>query len=297
MQPHVNVARAFQALFDGLRQHSRVAVGADVRDDDRLLFEGAFRFAPRGVAVDGFGHMAVQYRAVAGQDQADVEALDALEGGGHVGLFEGADDAVKVVFERVQIARLVRHGASEDRRVAVVGAEGVAGDEGFVLLDVAEHGVRPVEVGQRHERKRLSAEGKPVPVFDRNAFKVTVDDVLEKPERRGSADDLNVRVQVQQVLDGARVVGLGVADDDVIDRPYIHQARKGRHVLVQEHVLGGLDQGGLFSPLQHVGVVGGAVPGFHDDVKHGKVRVEYAAIGESVRQRECLHRKAPFRTF
>ena len=294
MHPDLDVSRVPQALFNRLGQLPGVAIGADVGDDDRLLRKRAVRLAPFCIEVDDLAHMAVQHRAVAGQDHLDVEILDPFKRRRHVRPLEWANDAVKVVPERFQIAFLVLKGAPEDPRVAKVRTKGIAGDERLVLFEVGEHGVRPVQVGQRHERERLAAQFQPVPVLDRDALEVAVDDVLQKAQRRGRGDDLDVGVQPKEVLDGARVVGLGMADDDVVDFRNIRKARDRLHVVVQELMLCGLNQRGLLRALEHIGVVGGAVLGLHDDVEDRKARVQHAAVGQSFRQLERIHRMSSF---
>ena len=294
VQLHLKVAAGFQALGDLLRQLGGVAVGTDVGDDHFFGLVGLDRAAPLLVLGVQVLQVAVQHGAVARADHDRLDLLPhAVEGVGHVGLLEGAQDVVEIVLRGPHVPLVVRHRTAEDAVVGVVGAEGVAGHQHAVLLNAGVDGIRPVEAGDGVEADGLVAQAQGIALPHHHGVEVPVDDVPQEGDGRGGADDLDVGIDVQQFFDAAGVVRLRVVHDDVLDVLHRRDLLHRLQIVVEELGLGGLKQCGLFAALQDVGVVGGAELGVHDDVEHPQVLVQNAHPVQAVVEFQGLHRKTP----
>ena len=282
-------AGVLYALCDDFRQLLGIAVGADIGHDHQFLFLLCGSLAPLAVPAEDLVEMRVQNGAVAAADVLDLQILNALQGVVHVGIGEGADDAVKVVFGGVGVACLVRHGGSDDAFRGIVGAEGVAGEEGLHFRHIGIHGVRPVEVGQDHELQGLVPQGQGHAVGDGDAVEILVDDVLEELDGGAGGHHGDVGVHIQQLFDGSGVVGLRMVHDQVVDLGYGSDGFDVAHHLVEEGELGRLEESRLLAALQQVGIVGGAVSGLHNDVKNTQLGIQDAGPVQVLFDSESFH--------
>ena len=212
---------------------------------------------------------------MAGADHLQLQRTHPLQGIQHEAL-EGADDAVVVILGGLPIALLVGNGAGQDAVAGVVGTEGVAGDQHLVLPDIGVHGAGPVEVGNHHELQSLVVQLQSLAVLDGDGVEIPIDDLFQKVDGAAGGHDLQPGVELQQALHAAAVVGLGVADHQIV---HLVDGGDGAHLLqpaVQAFGLSRLKKDGMVGSFQHVGIVGGAVLGVHDDVKHPQVVIQGA---------------------
>ena len=277
------------ARADAPRQFAGVAVGVDVGDDHQLLVPRRGHRAPLAVERDDLVDVAVMHRTVACADHVELQVLDTVQRVIHERMPERAYDVVEVILGRAEVALCIRHSAAKDALVAVVTAKRVAGEQHAVLLDIGVHRIRPVELGQDHKAQRLAAQRQRVAVLHRAAVEVVVDDLLQEAKGGGGADDHGAGIELQHLFDGAGVIRLRVIHHNVVDGVYGRNCLDILHILIPEFELVGLKEGGLFAPLEHVGVVGRAEFRVHDDVKHAEVGVQNAIPPQAVSQLHRFH--------
>ena len=282
-------AGVLHALCDDFRQLLCIAVGADIGHDHQFLFLLRGSLAPLAVPAEDLVEIRIQYRAVAAADVFDLQIFDPLQSVVHVGIGEGADDAVEIVFSGFGVACLVRHGGPDDAFRGIVGAEGVAGEEGLYLRYIGIHGVRPVEVGQDHEFQGLVPQGQGHAVGDGDAVEILVDDVLEELDGGTGGHHSDVGVQIQELFDGSGVVGLRMVHDQVVDLGNGSHGFDVAYHLVEEGELGCFEKSRLLTALQQVGIVGRTVSGLHDDVEDAQIRVQDACPVQVLSDFESFH--------
>ena len=114
-------------------------------------------------------------------------------------------------------------------------------------------------------------------------------------ELKGGAcrDDRDVGVQVEELCDGAGVIGLGVVHDQVIDLGDRGDGFDVADHLVEEGLLGGLEESGLLAALEKVGIVGRAVSGLHDNVEYTQLGVKDAGPVQVLLNFESFHGSPP----
>ena len=275
IQAHVDAALVRDTLGNGLGQLAGVAVGTDIGNNDGGPGVRIDDGGPLLVGIQHVGNAGVQHRAVAGADHLQLQRTHPLQSVQHKAL-EGADDAVVVILGGLPVALLVGNGAGQDTVAGVVGTEGVAGDQHLVLPDIGVHGVGPVEVGNHHELQSLVVQLQSLAVLDGDGVEIPIDDLFQKVDGAAGGHDLQPGVELQQALHAAAVVGLGVADHQIV---HLVDGGDGAHLLqpaVQAFGLSRLKKDGMVGGFQHVGIVGGAVLGVHDDVKHPQVVIQGA---------------------
>ena len=96
------------------------------------------------------------------------------------------------------------------------------------------------------EFERESAEVERFALLDDAHVEIgAVGDVFEIVRRDRGADDLRVRARTEQSGERARVVGLGVVDDDVVNACGVGDLGDVRLVFVKEFRMARLDESGL----------------------------------------------------
>ena len=143
---YVDIAGFFDTFCDFFCQLFCVAVSTYVRDHDCCFFICG-HFAPCIIDRHQFRNVAIQYRAVTGTDQVDVQFTHALHGIYHVGLLEGAQNVVEIIFCGSQIAFIICYCAAQDTFMGIVRTKGVTSYQSFVFHYVCVHGIGPVQVG------------------------------------------------------------------------------------------------------------------------------------------------------
>ena len=289
---HRDVARVPDAGGDALCQLGGVAVGADVGHHHQLARALGRQRAPLAVQVEDLVEVAVQHGAVAGADHPNIHACDLFQRVGHIGVGEGADDVVEVILRSPEIALLIRHGGAEDAGMAVMAAEGVAGEEYAVLLHIGVHGVGPVEVGQHHEAQRLAAQRQGVPVFYGHGVEVPVDDLLQEPDGGAGAHDHQAGIELDELFDGAGMVRLRVVHHQVVDGLRTAQLRQALFIFVPEFQLACLKQRGFLAAAQGIRIIGGAELRHHHDIEDPQLRVQNAVPIQAVSQLEGFHKRS-----
>ncbi len=234
------------------------------------------RLAPLCVLLEHILDVFIQHRAVAGGNHFGLELPGARQAIGRKGLAEGGHDVQEVVVQRLVVGNLVLHPAEQHLGPGIVGAEEIAGEQRLAHRVPGEHGVRPVQVGHGEEAQLPVPQVERVALFDDAGLEIPLNDIADKGDGAVGADDGDIGVALQQQRDGARVVRLGVVDNQVIHlvdgRHFLHALE----VLVAEAQLGRLNQRGLLTALQYKGIVAGAVWGIHDDIKNAKLFVLHA---------------------
>ena len=282
-------AGVLYALCDDFGQLPGIAVGADVRHDHQLLFLLRGSLAPLPVPAEDLIEMRIQNGAVAAADVFDLQILNTFQGVVHVGIGEGADDAVEIVFGGFGVARFIRNGGSDDAVCGIVGAEGVAGEEGLHFRYIGIHGVRPVEVGQDHEFQGLVTQGQGHAVGNGDAVEILVDDVFEELDGGTGGYHCDVGVQIQELFDGPGVVGLRMVHDQVVDLGNGSHGFDVAYHFVEERELGCFEKSRLLTALQQVGIVGRTVSGLHDDVKDAQIRIQDTCPVQILSDFESFH--------
>ena len=177
-------------------------------------------------------------------------------------------------------------------------AEGIAGVEDAGAVVEGKDRVGPVQVWSAekleavgHATGGVGAQIELFAAFYRPAFEGPVHLVRQKLDRHLGGDDLDFGVEVEQVADQARVVGLGVGNDQVIDRQRVDLLLQERQPAAFKFEVAGVDQSGALSPHQEA-VVGGAVAQAKLNIKAAAVPVERADRGGVGPDRCALERKA-----
>lgn len=88
------------------------------------------------------------------------------------------------------------------------------------------------------------------------------------------SDNCGVGVLLEDVDEGAGVVGLGVVEDDVVDGGIADDIVDAGETLVGKVLFDGLEKNVAFGGLEKEGVVGGAEGCGHDNVKDSEIFVE-----------------------
>ena len=150
----------------------------------------------------------------------------------------------------------------------------VAGEQDVVLLDVGEHRIRPVQVWRGDKGQGLAAQVDLLAVLDLVDIQVAaVGDVAQGVCARNRGNQLGVRHQLKELIHRAGVVRLIVVHHDVIDLLRVADLLDVLHILLEEALVAGLDQRGLFAAAHDVRVVGGAGIGLHHNIKNTHVGV------------------------
>ena len=177
-------------------------------------------------------------------------------------------------------------------------AKGVAGVEDARAVVEGKNRVRPVQVGGAEKLEAVvdaafgvGAQIELLTALHRSALEGAVHLVLQELDRHLGGHDLDLGIQVEQVADQARVVGLGVAHDQVIDRLGVDLLLQQRQPGGLELEVAGVDQGSALTPHQEA-VVGGAVAQAEFDVEAAAVPVEGADRGGVSPDRRALEGEA-----
>ena len=245
-----------QPLADRLG-HGSGGLPHGVVDDQRLAV--ALLVAPAAVGLDDPARVAAPDHPVVRGEHADGQ-LHLLD------LGEQFLDQRRVKIEDVGIVLggLVHEHTLFDLVVeplagGQVFAEGVAGEQDLVLLEVGEHGVRPVEHARFQETQGPLAQADLLPAADHVVGPVGLVEMLQQglvPHLR--ADDLLRADGLDDLGQTAGVVHLHVVDHQVVDLLRVDDIADA----VQQFALVGLlhrvDEGDFFIDDEK-GVVGGAV--------------------------------------
>jgi len=208
-------------------------------------------------------------------------------------------DQGRVEVEDVGIVfgRLVHHVAERGLVVepfagGIMLAEGVAGDEDAVFLEVGEHRIGPVQHLRFEELDGAPAEGELVAALDDRKRPVLavkmVDDGLVAGRRADQLfrlDDFHHRRQ------GARMIHLDVVDHQVVDLLGVDDGADPAQQFIEVRMLDRIEQGDLFIDDQ-VGVVGGAPVG-GISVKIPDVPIDRSDPVDSFGQFGCAHASPP----
>ena len=182
------------------------------------------------------------------------QAADLIQCAAHERVFERPDDVVEIIF--VRGSEIAVDEVVEYARVGIMAAKAVAGKQGFQLRDVRIHAVGPMKHGHTEEFHRQTAQVNLVLLRDGAGRKRAIDDFFHKRQRRSAARRHGAG---QQPLHAARVVRLGMVDDDIIQRSRVaHLADIGKELL-KERLLARLEQHRFFSALHDIGIVGSTV--------------------------------------
>ena len=226
--------------------------------------------------------MVAQQRPMTHRHRADlgqaIHALERLQHAAGVGAHQAVVIEAEVGCDRPWIG-------VEQLLGAVVQAEGIAGvEDGGAVIERKDR-VGPVQVGSAekleavgHATGGVCAQIELFAAFHRPAFEGPVHLILKKLDRHLGAHDLELGVEVEQVADQARVVGLGVGNDQVIDCFGVDQPLQQRQPAAFKFEVAGIDQGGALAPHQEA-VVGGAVAQAKLNIKAAAVPVERADRG------------------
>ena len=185
------------------------------------------------------------------------QAADLIQCAAHERVFERPDDVVEIIF--VRGSEIAVDEVVEYARVGIMAAKAVAGKQGFQLRDVRIHAVGPMKHGHTEEFHRQTAQVNLVLLRDGAGRKRAIDDFFQKRQRRSAAQHRGAGRKLQQPLHAARVVRLGMVDDDIIQRSRVaHLADIGKELL-KERLLARLEQHRFFSALHDIGIVGSTV--------------------------------------
>ena len=177
-------------------------------------------------------------------------------------------------------------------------AEGIAGVEDAGAVIEGEDRVGPVQVGSAqkleavlHAAVRVRAQIQLLAALHRPALERAMHLVFQKLNRHFGSHNLDLRVEVDQVPDQARVVGLGVAHDQVVDCLGIDLLLQHRQPGAFELEVAAVDQGGALTSHQKA-VVGGAVAQAELNIEAAAVPIERADRGGVSPDRLALQAQA-----
>ena len=254
---------------------AQIANGCIVFARAALTAPGSVVIQPEAEVMAQQGPMTHRHRGDLGQP---IHALQRLQHAAGVGAHQA------VVIE----AEIGGYGAGigvEQLLGAVVQAKGIAGVEDAGAVVEGKDRVGPVQVWSAekleavgHATGGVGAQIELFAAFYRPAFEGPVHLILKKLDRNLGAHDLDLGVEVEQVAYQSRVVGLGVAHDQVIDCFGVDQLLQQRQPAAFKFEVAGIDQGGALAPHQEA-VVGGAVAQAKLNIKAAAVPVERADRG------------------
>jgi hypothetical protein len=209
---------------------------------------------------------------VACTDHAWSYLLHTCEPFEHIG-FEGAHDGIVILLKRLLVFFGVRHFHVDHARLAVMRAEKIAGEKNAFFLAPGEHGIRPVEHGRNHELKRDPAKIEHFSILYRMRVELHVCDLTEVFKCSQGAEHLYIGVHIEEALQSAAVIGLGMIENQVIDFFEIRERGEILHIFLAEAAMHVFNKSALVVPLHVISIVGGAVFSLHNDVKypHGGV--------------------------
>jgi hypothetical protein len=206
---------------------------------------------------------------VRGADHAQWQVLDLGQRIANL-VLEGTHDTVEI---EVKVAREVGDLVVEEPGCAVVGAEGITGEENLILDQIGEHGVGPVHVRGENETQRAAAEVEFLAVRHHVRLERRIDQLLEKVFPRLGDINGDVRVSLQKRDQCPGVVRLGVVDNDDVDLLQGDQFLEFAQECLGEGRLDRVDQRGLGVAANQVRIVGRAVVGRKKVVKNLQFRV------------------------
>ena len=286
---YIDIPGFFDAFCDLAGQFFRVAVSTYIRDNDSRFFVCG-HFTPCVINGHQFRNVAVQHGAVTGTDHIDIQFPHTLHSFHHIGLLEGAQDVVKIIFCGSQIAFVICHCAAQDAFVGIMGTEGVACHQCFVFHYISIHGIGPVQVRHHQETQGLAADLHFVAIIHRDRIEIFIHDLFQEGNRCCSRDDLHLGVFPDHPHDGTSVVRLCVAHNDIIDGLDIQLFQQGFSVVIVEFFLGCFKEDGLIPRLQNVGVIGRTKFCIHDDIEYPQVFIQNACPVKVVFQPHCSHK-------
>ena len=195
----------------------RVTVDRSVGDHYAVLLGSVG--APLEILVEKIAEMAAPYKAVQRADVVELKPRRLFKNGLHLRTVF-ADDVgviapcfVDVVCEEIDL--VIEQMAVERAE----GAEGIGREEHFIGQVIGHHDLGPVYHRSHDEGKFVSAGTELIALGDDVVFKAVRQ--REKLTEHGLylsvADDGDLGVTQRQLLDGGRVVGLHVRNDEVVE--------------------------------------------------------------------------------
>ena len=130
-----------------------------------------------------------------------------------------------------------------------------------------------MEVGLNQELQGLVPQGDAVPLLYRAGLKRFVHDLPQKIDSAHRAHHFDLRVQLQQFGGAARMVRLSVIHHKVVDLLNVCDSLHLLQVFIEKLFLCGFDEGSLFTPLYHIGIVGGTKFRLHNNIEHAQIAV------------------------
>src|SRR4030042_1665726 len=152
-----------------------------------------------------------------------------------------------------------------------MGTKKVAGEKNFIFPEVGQHSLRPVHPGGMDKLQSTVAQRNSLFIFDGLepilGDQKAVDEHIFAP---GGADSFSFRVLSQHLADAAGMVRLGVVEDNVVDTLDTELVE-----VIEQHILhrgvNSINEGGLFTALNQVGIIAGAI-------REGNKGVEQAPV-------------------
>ena len=169
----VYVSALFYSLAYSLREHSRVAVCADIWHNNRRLGIGADHRRPFFICIEHPLYICIQHGTVPGTYHVHFQRPDPFECIQHK-RFERPDNAVIVILRSAEIALAIRNLAHQYVVHSIVRAERVACNQSFILANISVHRVRPMQVGHDYEFQRLVVQLQRLTVFYRYRVEILV---------------------------------------------------------------------------------------------------------------------------
>ena len=282
----VVILNAFCNLFCQL---TCVAISAYIRDDN--FFTVTYRhFAPFFINIHQFRQMAVQNGTVTGADHVDIHLTYGCQCVCHIGLFEGAQNVVEIIFCCAHITFCIGYCAAQDAFVCIVRTEGVTCHQCFVLYDVGVHGIGPMQVGEHMELQCFIANLQFVAVFDGNAVEITIDDVFQEADGNRCCNHFGSGADVQNPFDAAHMVGFCMVYHDIVNGGNICDLRKCFQIIVEEFFFCCFKQDSLVTCFEQIRVIGSTKFCHHDDVEYTQVLVQNAGPVKIRFELHCFHR-------
>ena len=218
--------------------------------------------------------MAIQNGTMPGTNHVDIQGMHQLQRICHIGLLEGAEDVVKIIFCCSEVALRIGYGASENPLMGIMRAKGITGNKGFILLDIGIHGIGPMQIRQKEELQGFIADFQLISVFDGDAVEILIHDIFQKADCRRGRDDFRLRVFRNDMGDGTGMIRLGMVYNNIINLRDIQLLGQCRSVLSEEFFLRGFKKNRFIPRLENVGIIGGAEFRIHNDVKYAQVLIQ-----------------------